>query len=71
MQDEELKPWYLSKGFVGPLVTAVLMALRNFGIIDLDSDATLAAFYQMVEFGGVVIGAYGRATATRQLRVLS
>ena len=37
------KPWYLSKGFVGPLVTAMLFALRSLGIADIDPDLNNAA----------------------------
>lgn len=65
--DAQTKPWYLSKGFIGPLVTALLLALRNLGVVDLEPETTLAIVYQVVEFGGVVVGAYGRATANRRL----
>ncbi len=70
MEQETAKPWYLSKGFLGPLVTAVLLLLRNTGAVDLDTDSTLAALYQVIELAGAALGAYGRATATQPIRVL-
>lgn len=70
MEQEAAKPWYLSKGFLGPLITAVLMALRNLGAIDLETEPTLAVLYTVIEFTGVAFGAYGRATARQPLKVL-
>jgi hypothetical protein len=61
------KPWYLSKGFVGPLVSAILFALRSLGIVDVDTDTALGAFYQIVEFVGLIIGMAGRALAKDKL----
>jgi hypothetical protein len=61
------KPWYMSKGFVGPLVTAILYSLRNLGIVDIDSDSALAVIYQGAEFVGLVVGMAGRAVADRRL----
>ncbi|MCP5364675.1 MAG: hypothetical protein H6905_05525 [Hyphomicrobiales bacterium] len=68
MQISDQKPWYLSKGFVGPLVTAILMLFRGLGVIDLDDQSTLTVVYQVIEFAGVALGAYGRATATKTIR---
>jgi len=68
MQIIDEKPWYLSKGFVGPLIAAILMLLRGLGIVDLDDQTTLTVVYQVIEFVGVAVGAYGRATATKKIR---
>lgn len=61
------KPWYLSKGFVGPLVTAVLFALRSLGIADIDPQTALGFLYQGAEFAGIIAGMVGRAMATTRL----
>lgn len=63
------KPWYLSRGFIGPLSTAVLFALRQTGIVDLDNDATANVVYSVAEFAGLVIGMFGRARADKRLRI--
>lgn len=70
MLDEDAKPWYLSKGFLGPLVTALLMALSRSGVIDLEPQSIADTVYQVVEFTGVLLGAYGRAAARQPLRLL-
>lgn len=64
---EESKPWYLSKGFVAPLVTAVLFSLRSLGIVDINTDTALGVIYQAAEFGGIVTGMAGRAVARKKL----
>ena len=65
------KPWYLSKGFVGPLVTAVLFALRSLGIADIDPQTALGFLYQGAEFGGIIAGMVGRAMATTRLTLVA
>lgn len=62
------KPWYLSRGFLGPLSTAILFALRQTGVVDLDDDAIANLMYTLAEFGGLVIGMVGRARADKKLR---
>ena len=61
------KPWYLSKGFVGPLVTAVLFSLRSLGIADIDPATAIGFLYQGAEFAGILAGMIGRAMATTRL----
>lgn len=61
------KPWYLSKGFVGPLVTAVLFSLRSLGIADIDPETALGFLYQGAEFAGILVGMAGRAMATTRI----
>ena len=61
------KPWYLSKGFIGPLVTAILFALRSLGIVDVDADTVLGVLYQGAEFAGIITGMVGRALAKDRL----
>jgi hypothetical protein len=65
--NENGKPWYLSKGFIGPLVSAILFALRSLGIVDVDTDTALGALYQIVEFVGLITGMAGRALARDKL----
>ncbi|MBK8174234.1 MAG: hypothetical protein IPK66_02775 [Rhodospirillales bacterium] len=65
--NENSKPWYLSKGFVGPLVTAILFSLRNLGIVDVDADTALGVIYQFAEFSGVITAMAGRALAQKRL----
>jgi hypothetical protein len=65
--NQQTKPWYLSKGFVGPLVTAVLFSLRNLGIADIDTDTALGILYQGAEFAGIIAGMAGRAMAQKSL----
>ena len=61
------KAWYLSKGFIGPLVTLILFVLRSLGIVDVDTDTTLGLVYQVLEFGGLITGMVGRALARDKL----
>ena len=61
------KPWYLSKGFVGPLVSAILFSLRNLGVVDLDDQTVLSVVYQGGEFVGIIFGMAGRAMAKKGL----
>jgi hypothetical protein len=65
--NENGKPWYMSKGFIGPLVTAILFALRSLGIVDVDADTFLGVLYQGVEFAGIITGMVGRALAKDRL----
>lgn len=65
--NQQSKPWYLSKGFVGPMVTAVLFSLRSLGIADVDTDTVLGILYQGAEFAGIVAGMAGRAMAEKRL----
>jgi hypothetical protein len=65
--NQPTKPWYLSKGFLGPLTTAVLFSLRNLGIADIDTETMLGILYQGTEFAGIVVGMVGRATARTRL----
>jgi hypothetical protein len=64
---DERKPWYLSKGFVGPLVSAILFSLRNLGVVDLDDQTVLSVVYQSGEFTGIIFGMAGRAMASKRL----
>lgn len=64
---ENSKPWYLSKGFIGPLVTTILFALRSLGIVDIDGDRVVSVLYQGAEFAGLITGMVGRALAKGRL----
>jgi hypothetical protein len=51
-------------------VTALLMALSGFGVIELEPQSVSAAVYQVLELAGVLVGAYGRAAARQPLRLM-
>ena len=61
------KPWYLSKGFVGPLVSAILFSLRSLGIVDLDDQTVLSVIYQASEFIGIIVGMVGQGDGPQRL----
>lgn len=65
--NESSKPWYFSKGFLGPLVTAILISLRNLGVCDLDTDTTLGVIYDGIELLGAVFGITGRVCAKKKI----
>jgi hypothetical protein len=65
--NENGKPWYLSKGFIGPLVTAILFGLRSLGIADVDTETVLGVLYHAAEFAGLITGMVGRALARDRL----
>lgn len=65
------KPWYFSKGFVGPLVTAILFALRSLDIADIEPETAIGFLYQGAEFAGIIAGMVGRAMATTRLTLLA
>lgn len=65
------KPWYLSKGFVGPLVTALLFSLRSLGIADIEPETAIGFLYQGAEFAGIIAGMAGRAMATTRLTLVA
>ncbi len=69
----ETKPWYASKGVIGPIVAGLALLASLFGIkvdaatqaIIVDQGVALATAF--VTFGGLVLGIYGRVTATKQI----
>lgn len=66
MKQEESKPWFLSKGVIGPLVSGAATVAMVVGYIQnwpADAMAILAA----VAGGGSVTGVIGRATATKRV----
>jgi hypothetical protein len=65
--NEETKPWYRSMGFLGPLVAAVLYALRSLGVIDVDDQLIIKVACQGTEFAGIMLGLVGRALARTRL----
>lgn len=70
----DVKPWYLSKGVLGPLVTVLALAAGLFGIkIDeatqaLIVDQATGAITAAVALIGALVGIYGRVTATSQIK---
>jgi len=63
----ETKPWYLSKGFVGPLVTVIALILENLGIMKIDPSGMSDIILQTIALLGAAVGMVGRAVAGAQL----
>jgi hypothetical protein len=63
----ETKPWYLSKGFVGPLVTVIALILENLGIMKIDPSGMSDIILQIIALLGAAVGMVGRAVASAQL----
>ncbi|MBL8659857.1 MAG: hypothetical protein JNM75_08895 [Rhodospirillales bacterium] len=63
----DTKPWFLSKGFVGPLIAVVAIALENMDIIALDSNSVSDIVFQMIALAGAAFGMIGRAVADKRL----
>ncbi|MCU0892799.1 MAG: hypothetical protein MUD06_00500 [Rhodospirillales bacterium] len=63
----ETKPWYLSKGFVGPLVTVIALILENLGIMKIDPSGMSDIILQTIALLGAAVGMVGRAVASAQL----
>lgn len=66
----DFKPWYLSKGFIGPLITVIVIALQNMNLVALDSAEISELAFQFVALGGAALGMIGRATADKRLSKL-
>lgn len=65
------KPWYASKGIIGPIVTIAALVAGFFGI-DIDTqtqavvvDELVAAASAIVAVVGAIVGIWGRVTATK------
>ncbi|MCU0895248.1 MAG: hypothetical protein MUD06_13185 [Rhodospirillales bacterium] len=63
----DTKPWYLSKGFVGPLVTVIALILENLGIMKIDPTGMSDIILQVIALLGAAVGMVGRAMASAQL----
>lgn len=63
----DTKPWFLSKGFVGPLVAVIAIALENMNIISLDANSISEMVFQMIALVGAALGMVGRAMADKRL----
>jgi len=63
----DTKPWFLSKGFVGPLVTVIALVLENLGIMKIDPSGMSDIILQIVALLGAAVGMVGRAMASARL----
>lgn len=63
----DTKPWFLSKGFVGPLIAVIAIALENMDIITLDSNNISDIVFQIIALFGAAFGMVGRAVADKRL----
>jgi hypothetical protein len=70
----EEKPWYLSKGVLGPLVAVVALIAGAFGVkVDaatqaLVVDQVIGAVSAGVALLGAIVGIWGRITATKVIQ---
>lgn len=65
----EVKPWYQSRGVVGPLVAAVLAVLQGFGV-SLGEGSVEAVTDAVVQAGiaaGALVGIWGRIKANTRI----
>lgn len=63
----ESKPWFLSKGFLGPLIACLAIILENSGIMSLDSEKVSELVFQFIALCGAALGMVGRAVADKRL----
>jgi hypothetical protein len=63
----DTKPWFLSKGFVGPLITVVAIALDQLNVVKLDADSMSGIVFQFIALLGAALGMIGRALADKRL----
>jgi hypothetical protein len=69
----ETKPWYASKGVLGPIVAGLALVASLFGVtIDPATQAVIvdqgvALLTAAVTFGGLVVGIWGRISAVRKI----
>jgi hypothetical protein len=65
--NESCKPWYLSKGVLGPLATGILVVLRCLGVADVDQDEVFGLLYGSAEIAGLLVGIIGRVLAQKRV----
>lgn len=63
------KPWYQSRGVVGPLVAAVLAVLQGFGVSfgEGAAEQITNTIMQVGIAAGALVGVWGRVKADRQI----
>ena len=61
------KPWFLSKGFIGPLVTVIVLALQGLDVVSLDPESASETVLQLLAVAGAAVGMVGRALADKRL----
>lgn len=66
----DTKPWFLSKGFIGPLIAVIAIVLENLGIMSIDSDSASEIIFQLIALVGAATGMLGRAVADKRLTKL-
>lgn len=73
MDATETKPWYLSKGILGPIVTVIALAASLLGYqIDAATQAVVVdqvvlAITTGTAVVGAIVGAWGRVVATKKI----
>lgn len=63
----EYKPWFLSKGFIGPLITVIVIALQELNVLDLEPGSVTDVVLQLLAVAGAAVGMIGRALAQKRL----
>ena len=68
------KPWYLSKGILGPLAAMIAEMIRTFGEkvgIDVDTNQIMDALLQIVVLAGIIVGIIGRWRAPGPIKSIT
>lgn len=63
------KAFWKSKGFLGPLAALVAILVQENGGPEIDQDQLVQTILNGIEYIGIGMGIYGRATANKKLGV--
>jgi len=64
----DTKPWYRSRGVMGPLFAAILAVLDGFGVsFGLDAEQVTNAALKAGELAGLLVGIWGRVKANTRI----
>lgn len=67
MEDEtQSKPWWLSRGVVGPLISVAAMGAQAAGV-DADVSGLLSGALEFITVAGIALGWWGRVEAKTQI----
>lgn len=67
--EDKTKPWYASKGVMGPAVSLVVAILGFFGytMSEVDAQALITVLVTAATVAGSVTGIVGRVKATKKI----
>ena len=64
---ESTKPWYFSKGVIGPVAALVSFIGTQLGWWDADAATIEGWIVQGVQIVGVILGLFGRVVADKKI----